>query len=43
MVEPQKETYVEPVLSTHERLRDITGQVKYHEKSTDKGVAEVPS
>jgi hypothetical protein len=31
----QKESYTEPVLVTHELLRDITGQ-KYREKTSDK-------
>ena len=31
----QKESYTEPVLTTHELLRDITGQ-KYREKTNDK-------
>jgi hypothetical protein len=31
----QKESYTEPVLATHELLRDITG-VKYREKTNDK-------
>jgi hypothetical protein len=33
----QKESYTEPVLSTHELLRDITAQQKYREKTSDKG------
>ncbi len=36
-MEPQKkETYTEPVLVAHERLRDLTGQTKYKEKTSDK-------
>ena len=31
----QKESYTEPVLITHELLRDVTGQ-KYREKTSDK-------
>lgn len=31
----QKESYAEPVLATHELLRDVTGQ-KYREKTNDK-------
>ena len=33
----QKESYTEPVLATHELLRDITG-TKYQEKTSDKTV-----
>ncbi|MEX5212542.1 MAG: hypothetical protein NW703_00100 [Nitrospiraceae bacterium] len=35
MESQQKESYAEPVLMTHELLRDITGQ-KYREKTSDK-------
>ena len=31
----KKESYTEPVLTTHELLRDITG-VKYQEKTDEK-------
>ena len=31
----EKESYIEPVLTTHDLLRDITG-VKYREKTGDK-------
>ncbi|BFU96169.1 MAG: protein of unknown function [Nitrospira sp.] len=31
----KKESYTEPVLTTHELLRDITG-IKYREKTSDK-------
>ncbi|BFU96170.1 MAG: protein of unknown function [Nitrospira sp.] len=31
----KKESYTEPVLTTHDLLRDITGQ-KYREKTSDK-------
>ena len=35
MEQQQKESYTEPVLTTHELLRDVTG-VKYKEKTSDK-------
>lgn len=31
----RKESYTEPVLMSHELLRDVTGQ-KYQEKTSDK-------
>ncbi|HEY6084738.1 MAG TPA: hypothetical protein VIU63_05045 [Nitrospira sp.] len=33
----RKESYTEPVLVTHELLRDVTGQ-KYREKTNDKTI-----
>ena len=37
----QKESYTEPLLATHDLLRDITG-TKYQEKTSDKIGAEGP-
>ena len=40
MEQQQKESYTEPVLATHELLRDVTG-VKYREKTSDKTLDNV--
>lgn len=37
----QKESYTEPVLIVHELLRDVTGQQKYREKTSDKSVDSI--